>query len=294
MKIAIKNTGKLLTVVLFTVLTFVNAKAQSHNKAAANCVYHEDYLKATAKTKNAVSCVDCYCKVCGDRKEKEKQAKLKAEKTALEQKTKGATSQKNTPKTPAKPKSNEAILVAPAPKVSSNIEKEPQTTAEPKKENKPIAEKKGVVDKNKIEMLLNEIRDMYASNKNFHMDNRILYELNFSGTKVTINKTEKAYTLDYKFYTYTFDLANIKDIRQSYYQDLGIYIQGKIDYELASGGKIKERAEIKSKKTTEETDKIYITSADSDYRKQVVYREANNKVMALLKQAALEAGATLQ
>lgn len=93
------------------------AKAQTHIKVAANCILHDAYVKEASKTKNAVSCVDCYCKVCGDKKEKAKQAKLKAEETASKQKT--ATPQKKTTTT-TKAKSDEAILVAPKPKVEKN------------------------------------------------------------------------------------------------------------------------------------------------------------------------------
>ena len=87
MKTLAKNIGKLLTVVLFTTFGVV-AKAQTHVKAAANCLLHDAYVKEASKTKNAVSCVDCYCKVCGDKKQKEKEAKLAAEKSAAEKKSK--------------------------------------------------------------------------------------------------------------------------------------------------------------------------------------------------------------
>lgn len=111
MKTTVKNIGKLLAVILFIVFG-MTAKAQSHIRSASNCILYDAYLKETSKTKNAVSCVDCYCKVCGDKKKKEKEAKRKAEELANEKKT--STSQKNTTqKTTSKTKNNEAILVAP-------------------------------------------------------------------------------------------------------------------------------------------------------------------------------------
>lgn len=110
-----KNIWKLTVVILFCTLGFNYAKAQSHVKNASNCVMYDAYLKETSKTKNAVSCVDCYCKVCGDKKQKEKVAKIKAEEAA-------AAKQNNTPQKKittltTKTKSDEVILVAPKSKI---------------------------------------------------------------------------------------------------------------------------------------------------------------------------------
>ena len=119
MKSNSKNISKTVLLLFMTILGSSFAKAQTHVKGATNCILHDAYLKEASKTKNSVSCVDCYCKVCGDKKEKAKQAKLKAEETASKQKT--ATPQKKTTTaTTTKTKSDEVILVAPKPKVEKN------------------------------------------------------------------------------------------------------------------------------------------------------------------------------
>lgn len=138
MKTLTKNIWKLFAVILLTVFGF-NANAQTHNKAAANCVYHVEFVKN--KTKK-VSAVDGFCKICGNKKEEERKKKLAAEKTASEQKqkvetvkqkqeyAKGLAEQKKKAEAEKqKAKDNEAILVAPTPKVKVA-------------ENKPIAENK--------------------------------------------------------------------------------------------------------------------------------------------------------
>ena len=130
-----KNIGKLLAIILFTTFGMV-AKAQTHVKAAANCLLHDAYVKEASKTKNAVSCVDCYCKVCGDKKANEKEAKNKAreladkqhaekqkladEKARAEQKKKAEIERA---KAIQKAKDNEAILVAPKPSGKSTVVK---------------------------------------------------------------------------------------------------------------------------------------------------------------------------
>ncbi|SHK55808.1 hypothetical protein [Epilithonimonas mollis] len=116
MKNNVKKNRFLLVVILFISMFCVTVKAQSHTRSAPNCILHDAYLKETSKTKNSVSCVDCYCKVCGDKKQKEKEAKRKAEELANQKKN--AVPQKNTTvKTPSKAKNEEAILVAPKSKV---------------------------------------------------------------------------------------------------------------------------------------------------------------------------------
>ena len=117
MKPKSKNISKSVLLLFMVMLGISFAKAQTHIKGAANCILQDAYVKEASKTRNAVSCVDCYCKVCGDKKEKAKQAKLKAEETASKQKT--ATPPKKTTAT-TKGKSDEAILVAPKPKVEEN------------------------------------------------------------------------------------------------------------------------------------------------------------------------------
>ena len=133
-KIILKQFYNPIIFAFFTILNFGNLKAQTHNKAAANCIYHDDYLKTASKIKNAVSCVDCYCKICGDKKAKEKEAKKKAEEAAnkqkveeqkLEDQKKLAENKKKleaeNQKEKQKAKDNEAILVAPKPKVEKNM-----------------------------------------------------------------------------------------------------------------------------------------------------------------------------
>lgn len=111
-----KTQIKLAFLICTTVLTHA-LSAQTHKKAASNCIMYDDYVKAASKTKNAVSCIDCYCKICGDKKQKEKEAKLKAAEAANKQKT-STPQKKTTATTTTKAKSNEAILVAPKPKTN--------------------------------------------------------------------------------------------------------------------------------------------------------------------------------
>ena len=133
-KIILKQFYKPIIFTFFTILSLGNLKAQTHSKAAANCIYHDDYVKTASKTKNTVSCVDCYCKICGDKKQKEKEAKRKAQELANKQKTekpkledqkKLAENKKKleaeNQKEKQKAKDNEAILVAPKPKVEKNM-----------------------------------------------------------------------------------------------------------------------------------------------------------------------------
>ncbi len=125
MKIILKQFYNPIIFAFFTILNFGILKAQTHNKAAANCIYHDDYLKTASKIKNAVSCVDCYCKICGDKKAKEKEAKKKAEEAAAKQKNaqvieKEKSNQKQIAKNKTqtgKSKDNQAVLVAPKSKV---------------------------------------------------------------------------------------------------------------------------------------------------------------------------------
>lgn len=93
--------------------------AQSHNAMAENCINHDAYIKSKKndQKKGTVMCVDCYCKVCGDKKQKEKEAKIKQEEVANKQKT-TIPQKKTTAKTTTKAKSDEAILVAPKPKTN--------------------------------------------------------------------------------------------------------------------------------------------------------------------------------
>ena len=74
-----KNISSTILLLLISFLISSVAKGQTHVKAAANCTLHAAYLKETRKTKNAVSCVDCYCKVCGDKNSKEKEAARKTD-----------------------------------------------------------------------------------------------------------------------------------------------------------------------------------------------------------------------
>mgnify|MGYP003574950005 CR=1 FL=1 len=87
-----KVTGKILMSALAMLFLLVlhagNAFAQSHNRAAKNCLFHDDYLKATKDKKNSVACVDCFCKVCGNKKEIARKQKLERERLASDQKHK--------------------------------------------------------------------------------------------------------------------------------------------------------------------------------------------------------------
>lgn len=108
---SLKNLGKVLVWTVCIGLG-MEAKAQSHVRNAPNCMQYEAYLKETSKTKNAVSCVDCYCKACGDKKKKDKEARVKAEEQANMKKN-TIPQKKVAAKTTTKAKENELVLVGP-------------------------------------------------------------------------------------------------------------------------------------------------------------------------------------
>ncbi len=288
MKATAKNTGKLLVVILFTVLG-MGAKGQTHVKSAPNCVLHDAYLKETSKTKNAVSCVDCYCKVCGDKKMKEKEAKRKSEELANQKKN--ATPQKNTTvKTNTKTKDNEVILVAPKPKVTNTDNAEAKKNIEPKKETRIVSKKSKTVDREKIETLLNEISKVYADNKNFKHRNDFYCKFDFSGTKVTITRTDQGGSRDYTF-KHTFDLADIKSIYHINQGNVSVKVAN-VAYE--AGYFHYKEGEKDLKKADWEIDRGFAITYRNYGWGSVNYNDANDKVFDLLRQAALEAGATLE
>lgn len=284
MKATAKNIGKLLVVILFTVLG-MGAKAQTHVKSAPNCVLHDAYLKETSKTKNAVSCVDCYCKICGDKKMKEKEAKRKSEELANQKKN--VTSQKNTTvKTNTKTKDNEVILVAPKPKVTNTDNTETKKNVEAQKETQIVSKKSKTINKEKIETLLNEISKVYADNKNFKYKYNFYCKFAFSGTKITITRTDRDYTIKH-----TFDLADIKSISHINSRNVSIKVDNVI-YE--SGYYHYKGGETDLKRADWEIDRGFpITYANHGYG-NVNYNDGNDKVFDLLREAALEAGATLE
>ncbi len=288
MKATAKSIGKLLMVTLITVFG-MEAKAQTHVRGASNCILHDAYLKETSKTKNAVSCVDCYCKVCGDKKNKEKEAKRKAEELANEKKN--STPQKNVPvKTNTKTKDNAVILVAPTPKVSNTDNTETKKNIEPKKETRIVSKKSKTIDKEKIETLLNEIGKVYADNKNFKHKNNYYCKFAFSGTKVTITRTDMGGSRDFTF-KHTFDLADIKSISHINNGLVSIKVEN-VAYE--SGYYHYNEGEKELKTADWEIDRGFpITYANYGFG-NVNYNEGNDKVFNLLRQAALEAGATLE
>lgn len=288
-----------LAVLLFAV-SFANA--QTHFKAAANCILHDDYVKAASKTKNAVSCVDCYCKICGDKKAKEKEAKRKAqeitdkqkaEKQKLEDQKKLAENKKKAEAErqaeKQKAKDNEAILVAPTPKVSNTDNTETKKKIEPKKETKIVSKKSKTIDKEKIETLLNEIGKVYADSKNFKHKNNYYCKFAFSGTKVTITRTDMGGSRDFTF-KHTFDLADIKSISHINNGLVSIKVEN-VAYE--SGYYHYKEGEKELKTADWEIDRGFpITYANYGFG-NVNYNDGNDKVFNLLRQAALEAGATL-
>lgn len=293
MKTSAKTIEKLLIVMLFIAFGMGNIKAQTHVKSAQNCLLHDAYLKELStsknKTKNSVSCIDCYCKICGDKKQKEKEAKQKAEELAKKQKT--TTPQKKTTATTAKKaKSDEAILVAPKPKVSNSVVAETKKIEEPKKEIKTISKKIKTVEKEKIEMLLNEISKLYVKNKDFK-SNRDFTKFDFSGTKITIKSIVGGGSYDY-VYIYSFDL---KDVKYLTFDKVVAVKAENGDYESGHWDEFKKEGRDIVKGDWDNA-KISITkSADTTYTTNIKsYEEEGKKVFELLKQAALEAGATFQ
>ncbi|TXI82167.1 MAG: hypothetical protein E6Q39_00160 [Crocinitomicaceae bacterium] len=296
MKTIVKQFAKTTIAALLFVMVLGAAnklQAQTHVKAAANCILHDAYVKEASKKKNAVSCVDCYCKVCGDKKEKEKEAKNKAreladkqnaekqklanEKTRADQKKKAEIERA---KAIQNAKDNEAILVAPTPKVSTNNKKETKKVVEPKKETKTISKEIKMVDKaKKIETLLNEISNVYSDYKNFETK-RQEFKFSFSGTKITVIYTFNP--VNTIIYTYTFDLSDIKRIVYDRDGNLNIYAENVIldDFVRSRGHKI---VTMKSGE--------YIRAS---YERSFDDRSGIGKIVDLLKQAALEAGATLE
>jgi|GEM_PF-6177355 len=111
------RTKTILAAILFVIALGVDkAQAQAHIKAAANCVYHDDYVK---NSKSKTSCVDCYCKACGDKKQQEKETKKKNE-VATTKQNKATPKKKTATTTITKAKGEEVILVAPKPKIEKN------------------------------------------------------------------------------------------------------------------------------------------------------------------------------
>ena len=102
-------------------------------------------------------------------------------------------------------------MVAPTPKVSNTDNTETKKKIEPKKETKIVSKKSKTIDKEKIETLLNEIGKVYADSKNFKHKNNYYCKFAFSGTKVTITRTDMGGSRDFTF-KHTFDLADIKSI----------------------------------------------------------------------------------
>jgi len=276
----LKQFCKPIIFAFFTILSLGNLKAQTHNKAAANCIYHDDYVKTASKTKNAVSCVDCYCKICGDKKQKEKEARRKAEELAnkqkLEDQKKLAENKKKSESGKQKAKNNDVILVAPTHRVSTNNEKETEKVVEPKKETKVISKGTKKNDKAKIEILLSEISKVYADNKNFETKSRN-FKFSFSGTKITMIKTYNPVNpiID----TYTFDLSDIKSIVFRDYLD--IYADNTNIDQLVSSGEHRTSTLRSGEYISGPKERSY------DDRLEI------GKIVELLKQAAVEAGATL-
>lgn len=99
---------------LFTAWGLSFANAQTHNRSAGNCVLHGEYLKEMRKkAENTVSCIDCYCKVCGDKTVK------KTENVSVKPNSSEPQKKTTTPRL-TKNKSEEVVLVAPKSKAGKS------------------------------------------------------------------------------------------------------------------------------------------------------------------------------
>ena len=153
MKTTLKTFGRSITLLLFVTFVFSKAKAQSHNKAAANCLYHEEFVKNSTKK---VAAVDGFCKICGNKKEEDRKKKLAAEKAAAEQKGKQQTEKQKQDYAKAlaeqkkkaeaqkqKAKNNEVILGAPKQRTNSSGDKPTATQKKEEVKNKDEQTKSG-------------------------------------------------------------------------------------------------------------------------------------------------------
>lgn len=136
-----KTIKGIISSVWIIILALGNAQAQSHTKAAPNCVYAKDYYASLPKNNKSpyVSCVDCYCKACGvkqakeleKKQQEEKQAigkrKMQAEKRQQEQAKNIQQQKEHIARQRQKARENEIVLVAPKVKTEQS-----STTVTPK------------------------------------------------------------------------------------------------------------------------------------------------------------------
>lgn len=131
------NSRKIAVAAIVLITTFLAGKvqAQGHTKMAPNCVYAKDYYASLPKNSKSpyVSCIDCYCKACGEKQAKEREQRQREEKLAIEKRTQEAEKRrqeqvKNTQEQKKqlalqrqKSKDNQVVLVAPKSKVSNTV-----------------------------------------------------------------------------------------------------------------------------------------------------------------------------